>query len=329
MITYFSKKYSSCGSRRSPAAFFFGAFREYTPPNASNASGSATSGPSFANAAFSFSFAACSALSRAHVSANPGVLLNSAMNPWRSYDRSSSMETPSTSNGNGFGAFRADDVSDAETRTAPSDTRHPANASFSFSFSSASSDAFDGIPFPVSPVSPVSPGRAIGPERGNRRARSRTLSPRILVFESPWRSPPRRRPRPAPPPGSGRRERRAAARPSLCPSRATARTHPYRRLVVRVFRLLEARPSRERPSLSGKAFPDDDPIDPERRRRRLRSCSAAKSRALKLTPTYRPCSGVIRSITPYCPPGSSSVSPRPHHHPTKPAPRSRKSAAAA
>mmetsp|Transcript_9804 Transcript_9804/g.36408 ORF Transcript_9804/g.36408 Transcript_9804/m.36408 type:complete len:223 (+) Transcript_9804:2707-3375(+) len=57
------------------------------------------------------------------------------------------------------------------------------------------------------------------------------------------------------------------------------------------------------------------------------SCSAANSLAEKLRPTYRPCSAVIRIITPYCPPGSSSVNPRPFHHPTKPAPLSLKEAA--
>ena len=239
------------------------------------------------------------------------------------------METPSTSNGNGFGGFRADDVSDAETRTAPSDTRHPANASCSFS--SASSDAFVGIPFPVSPVSPVSPGRAIGPERGKPpSAVANPLPADPSSLESPSRSASASSSSPSSAPTgkwSTRTARRLNSPVSLSFSSHSSNTPVPVGSSSASSGFSKPGPRASAPSLS--AFPDDDPIDPKRRRRRLRSCSAARSRALKLTPTYRPCSGVIRSITPYCPPGSSSVSPRPHHHPTKPAPRSRKSAAAA
>ena len=46
-----------------------------------------------------------------------------------------------------------------------------------------------------------------------------------------------------------------------------------------------------------------------------RVCNSARSRALYDVPTYRPCCAVICIMTPYIPPGSSSPSPRPDHHP--------------
>ena len=225
------------------------------------------------------------------------------------------METPSTSNGNGFGGAAAPEL--ADTRTVPFETRHPANA-FSAAFASSAS-RFIG-------VCSSSPGPTIGPDRGKPPSAVANPVPADpgTELESPSRS--------------------ASSASSSSPSSAPTgkwSTRTARRLNSPVSASFSSHSSntptpvgsssassaRDSSSAPFPAFPPIDP--PARRRRRLRSCSAARSRALKLVPTYRPCSGVIRSITPYCPPGSSSVSPRPHHHPTKPAPRSRKTAAAA
>ena len=224
------------------------------------------------------------------------------------------METPSTSNGNGFGgALLRPEL--ADTRTVPFETRHPANA-FKAAFASSAS---------LTGVCSTSPGPAIGPDRGkppSAVANPRPADPGTELDESPSRS-----------------ASFASSSPSSAPTGKWS-TRTARRLNSPVSASFSSHSSNTPTPVgsssassvrvsSSAPFPVFPPIDPARRRRRLRSCSAARSRALKLTPTYRPCSGVIRSITPYCPPGSSSVSPRPHHHPTKPAPRSRKTAAAA
>mmetsp|Transcript_1478 Transcript_1478/g.4933 ORF Transcript_1478/g.4933 Transcript_1478/m.4933 type:complete len:247 (+) Transcript_1478:473-1213(+) len=237
------------------------------------------------------------------------------MNPLASYDKSSSIAHPSISNGNvSPGVFGA--------RTMPFSTVHDANVASALAAAVALAAATPAaVMLGVMPPGTSTENATSAPKPlagGAASPRGSTGPPSVVDVSSASAaaemdeiSPPR--------PAATTPSNRTARRATYSPVVSSLSSHSSNTL----------RPNASSSSPAGVVSDvlSDDP--PARARLAFLSCIVASSLALKLVPTYRPCSGATRIMTPYAPPGSSSVAPRPAHHPHMPAPASRNRAAAA